>query len=376
MTSPACLPLLASRSVPAARRVGAEARERGKRSAGRQPSLAAAEVPEAEWTEAAYSLFQVLSLPPDHPAFPSHISDLVCPAGARLALALLGLAEESAKDLADIADHAALMVELADNPSEEGPFEAVALVAAVRGDAYRRCDKPELAEAAFQNAFEFLAGTPDGLTLARVDDLYARLERQRGALDAAIEGLIRALGAYESAGALSAATDTAVRLASTLCEAGRSRDAESVCTRVRRYWPQAAPGAPLVREAAYLAARGRDAAVGQIQRIAEEGWMGCISVGDCRDLDMLRFERLAERFLRFGPDSNARLAATSVERCYAHFCGASQLFGTPEARSLHAMSQYQKGGRQRLPDDLAAALIYFVSSEPPLGPIRSNFIHP
>ncbi|MEP7012834.1 MAG: hypothetical protein ABJC13_21130 [Acidobacteriota bacterium] len=370
MTIPACLPLLYSRSVPDARRAAETAREWGKRLGGFQPAPPDPEWPNAEWDRLAAAFFDMMRNPEDFDSYRSAFVAFAGLAGTRLALALLGFAEESAEDVFNLVRASLYRIQHA-NPSHNVlPPGVQAESWALLGDAYRRVGKPIHAEVAFQRAFTSIDESTDAFTFARVEDLYARMERDRGALAEAVEGWLSALEAYKAAGAEAAVLDTAVRLASVLCEAGEPLMAEDLCQGILGSRPGPMLGSCLVREAAQLSARGRDAVVGQIERIAEAGLMGHVSVLERRDLAGLRFDRLAERIADLSPGSPARNVASDTGKAYSQWCRAQLLFDRPVARGLFALTRIRLAEDENFTPDLSATLAYFVV--PPEPPTRQG----
>ncbi len=369
MTIPAFLPLLGTRPVPDARKAAEAARKWGQRLGGFDPAPPDPEWPDAEWDRLAAALFDMMRNPEDFDSYRPAFVAFAGPAGIRLALALLGFAEESAEYVFNLV-RASLFRVLHANPSHTDLPPGVQVENwALLGDAYRRVGKPVHAEVAFQRAFTSINESTDAFTFARVEDLYARMERDRGALTEAVEGWLSALEAYKAAGAEAAVLDTAVRLASVLCEAGEPLTAEGLCRGILSSRPGPMLGSCLVREAAYLSARGRDAVVGQIERIAEAGLMGHVSVLEKRDLAGLRLDRLAERIADLSPGSPARSVASDTEKAYAQWCRAQLLFDRPVARGLFALTRIRLAEDENFTPDLAATLAYFVvPPEPPALP--------
>ncbi|HEV7669877.1 MAG TPA: hypothetical protein VGS22_15240 [Thermoanaerobaculia bacterium] len=368
MTIPACLPLLASRFVASSRDETWAAGKRLAQSRREPPLPLSAEVTEADWDEAALALFQLLGPSCGHPDRPSNLRCLGRPAGAGLATALIGLAEESVETIAGLIYEAAYYTEAADFRRGRARGEA-ALAWAARADVYRRRGQPEHALAAFRTAHQWFRGSAGALVYTRIEDLYARWERDQGFLNSASAHFARVHSSYRSLGAWPAALDAAVRWISTLCEAGRARDAMAACREAQRGCRTLAAGSLLVREAAYLAARGRDAAAGQLQRIAGKGWLGSPTFDEAFDLSNLRFARMVRLIRDAGLKESPRRMAALAERGYEDWCRAQLLFGTPEAQGLHAMSRLSLAAANHLPADLSAPLTCFLSAPLASGPI-------
>ncbi|HXU44044.1 MAG TPA: hypothetical protein VN783_00845 [Thermoanaerobaculia bacterium] len=364
MSFPAVLPLLVSSPAPPARRALAAAREGLALQGGNLRYGLAAEPALADWERAARDLHALLVLPDSDPAVLGNAELLANPAGSRLALALIEFAEESVDRIADLTQVMTVWARRVEARAVEGFLSVATEMWALRGDVYRRTGQSGRAEFAFGKAFNLLARVDDRRTHARVEDLFARYERSRGDLPAAIEGWAPVVMAYRAAGQAAPALDAAVRMIATLCELGRTSDFPARRADFAALSNSSAIGTFLAREIAGLTARGRDAAACLFERLARGGVFGPLAPWETNDLADLRFDSLAARYPLYGPGPTARGIAAGMARELGRLASAEALVGSGEWYGLFTLAHLELAAGPRLPADLHAALTYFIGPNP------------
>ncbi len=372
MSFPAVLPLLKSSPVPPSRRARALALDRLASQGAVLVSAAEAEPPDGEALHVAQALRRLFVAGVAEWERPARLLELAHPSGVGAAMALLELADVSVESLADLVDLLTFRAFSTGTLGHDAYLGAMATAWALRGDGHRRLGQPVQAEAAFEMAFELLAGSDDAAANGRVEDLFARHERARAAFGPAIEGFERALGAFDRAGSQVAAVDTAVRLVATTCEAGRPEDAAQPLARLRRAQDRYFVALALQREITDLFANGRFTAASLVTAAAERGLAGLITPWMLHELAVLRGEGDESVGASFSPGSTRKKSMAALGRLLCQATAAER--HTPRvATCLNELWHLEQQEGRCLPEDLFIPLVFFArTASPPAAHRRDS----
>ncbi len=371
MSIPAVLPLLSSVPISPARSSRAESIVRLAEQGGvlAAPPRSAMT---ANWRpHLAVELHHVFTGDGPEGAQLSWLLDLANPAGLAAATALLELVEESTAVTADLVDSVAFWALRTGNMTDAAYLSAAAVSWALRGDGHRRLGQALRAEAAFEMAFELLAGSTDAAATARVEQLFARYERSRDAARPALLGFERALSAYRLAGDRLAVLDTAAELVATYGATHRPAEAEASLALLRDATERYFVGLTLEREMADLTSRGRDAAAHWLEAVVQSGAAGLFSSRFLDELALLAAERIARHRPWFGPEPTVRDAAAEAARLFGQITAAERM-SDPVAATLHELFCVDRTTPRSLPADLYTPLVFFIPRRRPAAQRRAE----